>query len=546
MGLSSENKVILRKIIYAVETGGQIYGNARYDAFTPAGTNSPNETGVTLGAGQWHGANAKKLLNRIKEAAPAVFEALDTAGIVADLSNYDWSSYKIVAGTAKAKCIQAIISSDAGKAVQDALLDEELAGYVETAKDLYVLNAGGQMMSANIIHLGGSSALKRVLAKTVQPYTNETIYAALCTDNVYNQVGAEPYKSRQQKVYGWIKEKVQEEETMSKTEQAIRWMEDLANNDLHGYDQVYRWGQKGDYDCSSAVITAWEQAGVPVKSKGATYTGNMRSIFLSCGFKDVTSSVNMTTGVGLERGDVLLNTVKHVAMHCGDGKEVEASINEKGGITGGTPGDQTGKEILIRAYRNYPWTHVLRFAEDAETEPWKATGTATSTKDGTKILVSAGGNSVGTLNKGNRFEIDGTKSGNYVRVKVANIGIGYIHKDYVVYDGVSGSTPAAAASVKSDDWIKRLQVAIGANQDGIAGPETLGKCPLVKNGSSGSVTRLLQEKLIALGYSCGNAGADGICGSGTVAAIKAYQKAKGLTVDGIAGKNTWSKLLGLS
>ena len=44
------------------------------------------------------------------------------------------------------------------------------------------------------------------------------------------------------------------------------------------------------------------------------------------------------------------------------GKEVEASINEKGLTAhGGKPGDQTGKEFLIRSYRNYPWNCVLRY-----------------------------------------------------------------------------------------------------------------------------------------------------------------------------------------
>ena len=49
-------------------------------------------------------------------------------------------------------------------------------------------------------------------------------------------------------------------------------------------------------------------------------------------------------------------------MYCGNGKEVEASINEKGKATGGKPGDQTGKEFLIRSYRNYPWNRVLRYS----------------------------------------------------------------------------------------------------------------------------------------------------------------------------------------
>lgn len=150
---------------------------------------------------------------------------------------------------------------------------------------------------------------------------------------------------------------------VGKTEKAIQQMETWANDDSHGYDQIYRWGEKGDYDCSAAVIQAWENAGVPVKSNGATYTGNMLSVFKKCGFKDVTNQINLATGAGLVRADVLLNTSHHTAMYCGNGKEVEASINEKGTATGGTPGDQTGKEFLIRSYRNYPWTNVLRYIE---------------------------------------------------------------------------------------------------------------------------------------------------------------------------------------
>ena len=149
---------------------------------------------------------------------------------------------------------------------------------------------------------------------------------------------------------------------MSKTEAAISWMENTARNNAHGYDQRYRWGEKGDYDCSSAVITAWQTAGVPVKTRGATYTGNMKAVFLACGFTDVTGRVNLRTGAGLVRGDVLLNTTHHTAMYCGNGLEVEASINEKGTAVGGAPGDQTGREFLIRSYRNFPWNCVLRYA----------------------------------------------------------------------------------------------------------------------------------------------------------------------------------------
>ena len=147
--------------------------------------------------------------------------------------------------------------------------------------------------------------------------------------------------------------------TQQTIEAAISWMEKTARDNSHGYSQVHRWGP--DYDCSSAVITAWQTNGVPVKTNGASYTGNMLGVFKKCGFKDVTAEVDLKTGRGLQRGDVLLNLKHHTAMFCGNGKEVEASIDERGTVVGRLTGDQTGKEFLIRNYRNYPWNKVLRY-----------------------------------------------------------------------------------------------------------------------------------------------------------------------------------------
>lgn len=63
---------------------------------------------------------------------------------------------------------------------------------------------------------------------------------------------------------------------------------------------------------------------------------------------------------------------------------------------------------------------------------------------------------------------------------------------------------------------------------------------IVKAGTKGTETGIVQFKLNSLGYSCGNA--DGICGTKTVNAIKQFQQSKGLNVDGICGKNTFAKL----
>ena len=379
--MQKNNIEVLRKILYAVESGGQVYGRQNYAAFIGAGTNCANEKAITIGAGQWYAGEAKRLLQKIQRVNPAQFKKLDTQSIESDLLKKDWSTYAIAATSAKAKCIVAIINSTTGKKCQDELMDEQITEYAASIAKAYGSMPDTAMMECiNIIHQGGSSALKRILAKTAKPYTAKSIYAALNTDPAdprTNQVG--DYTTRQKKVYEFITkyasdtatgaatttENKKEESTMSTAQQridkAITWMEETAKDDRHGYCQDHRWGEDGDYDCSSAVITAWEQAGVPVKSKGATYTGNMLSVFKANGFVDVTAQVNRSTGAGLVRGDVLLNTVHHTAMYCGDGKEVEASINEKGTAHGGTPGDQTGKEFLIRTYRNYPWTNVLRY-----------------------------------------------------------------------------------------------------------------------------------------------------------------------------------------
>ena len=150
-------------------------------------------------------------------------------------------------------------------------------------------------------------------------------------------------------------------------DKAVEWATEIAENDIHGYDQGSRWGP--DYDCSSLVISAYEQAGVKVKTKGAVSTHNMRDVFMACGFNDVTSSISLSSGEGLQKGDVLLNIENHTALVADDsGNIVNASINENGKTTGGQSGDQTSKEIRIRSYYNYPWDCVLRYPGGSDGE----------------------------------------------------------------------------------------------------------------------------------------------------------------------------------
>ena len=68
---------------------------------------------------------------------------------------------------------------------------------------------------------------------------------------------------------------------------------------------------------------------------------------------------------------------------------------------------------------------------------------------------------------------------------------------------------------------------------------------MLRYGAQGNITKLLQEKLISLGYSCGPCSADGEFGNGTRTAVMKFQKDKGLEVDGVVGQNTWKKILGI-
>ena len=157
---------------------------------------------------------------------------------------------------------------------------------------------------------------------------------------------------------------------MNKIGAAVELARCMAADEKHGYDQSHRWGP--DYDCSSLIITVWEQAGVPVRTGGATYTGNMREVFLRCGFADVTGEVSLGDGRGLVAGDVLLNHRNHTAMMVDKYNLVQARINELGTVTGGQTGDQNGGEIAVRSYYNFPWDCVLRYREHEVDEEKKA------------------------------------------------------------------------------------------------------------------------------------------------------------------------------
>ena len=85
----------------------------------------------------------------------------------------------------------------------------------------------------------------------------------------------------------------------------------------------------------------------------------------------------------------------------------------------------------------------------------------------------------------------------------------------------------------------RLSKEVGGSTTATAAAAPGDARPLLKRKAKGDAVRLLQERLNANGFKLET---DGIFGKDTDAAVREFQKAKGLTVDGKVGKNTWAAL----
>lgn len=485
--MKQENITVLRKILYAVESGGQVYGRQNYSAFAGVGANTPNEKAITIGAGQWYAGEARLLLQNIQKKYPTDFSKLDTTGIAADLKK-SWDRYGVSATSAKGKCIIAIISSAAGIKCQDELMETQIKEYAASLGKTYGTMSDTAMMECiNIYHQGGASALKRILAKTAKPYTAKGIYAALNTDPADpkpNQVG--DYTTRQKKVYEFITKYADggtEQKGGTTVDKAIEKVLLIAKNEI-GYLE-----KKSNSNLDDKTANAGS----------ANYTKYWRDIkpdYQGQPWCAAFVSWCFMKAFGLETAKKLLKHWPYV--YCPTlGTLFTKNANPKVG------------DIVI-FYRNGTFAH-------------------------TGIVTAVIGDKFYTI-EGNTGGASGI---------VANGG-GVCAKSYLnsQMPGTKFCTPDY--SIVSDASLNSSTQTNNSDKTTTGGSGYMFSVGNVQNGSKGNDVKLLQRLLKSNGFKGKdgkNLTIDGECGTNTVYAIKAYQTKKGLSVDGCAGPATWKSIL---
>ena len=157
--------------------------------------------------------------------------------------------------------------------------------------------------------------------------------------NVYDATGKELYNGRKALI-----------------DRAVDWAVGIANDNSHGYTNG-KWGP--EYSCISLIMKAFTAAGLDL---GKCNIDKLPDRLIARGFKDVTAEVNLASGQGLAKGDILwyVNEDKHghTEMYIGSGQMVGAR-----GDTDGKPGDSKGDEISVVNYQDLGWQRVFRLPD---------------------------------------------------------------------------------------------------------------------------------------------------------------------------------------
>ena len=203
--LSKENMAVLTNVIGAVESGGQIYGKRRYDAYTPPYYNTPNEHTITLGWAQNYGAEARRLVKLIYDKDPAAFKKIDSAGMIQSMLGKDWVAIRWKPNSVEKNILIRLIDSPAGHEAQDELFAELMDKFVADCEREYTKEVKAIMMYCEIRHLGGKGPADRIFRRCGGNYSLDNIMAALNKDDPNgNQVGSKKFRSRHQKCIEFI------------------------------------------------------------------------------------------------------------------------------------------------------------------------------------------------------------------------------------------------------------------------------------------------------------------------------------------------------
>ena len=170
----------------------------------------------------------------------------------------------------------------------------------------------------------------------------------------------------------------------------------MCEDPRFGYSWEERWGHTpekwtigggkyrvnvGDYDCSSSTITAWRKALTGTKYAhaldDATYTGNMREVFVGSGLFEWKPMSFLAAP-----GDLYLNEENHVAMCQTQTPDILSEFSwGDNGAYGNKRGDQSGNEASVHAYYDYPWDGILHYNGKADTMPKFTDGTYTALRN---------------------------------------------------------------------------------------------------------------------------------------------------------------------
>ena len=257
--MNDQNMAVLTNIIGAVESGGQVYGKRRYDAYAAPYANSSIEYTVTLGWAQNYGLEARKLIQMIYDRDTAKFKEIDSSGSIASMLKKDWEAMKWNPTAAQKKTLIALIDSAAGHACQDELFAALAKTYIAECEKLYTKEIPAIMMYCEIRHLGGAGPVKRIFDRLGGKYDLDSIMASLVKDQKDksndNQVGDTKFWTRHLKCKEFI-ERYAVEETAEKKEEekvAVHYISNSGGDENGGISG----GKAGDQTGKEWCLRSW-------------------------------------------------------------------------------------------------------------------------------------------------------------------------------------------------------------------------------------------------------------------------------------------------